>query len=378
MDNALLLSDAIDSTTRTAVQAYLADIDWPLDSRLARLLERAAQGTTADDIEGMDKTWRDYTRSVERLRYRSLNDLDSPRPMVFPNLQTGDLLEIEWLTMQLQYVVDYGAWLLWRDIYTSLRDDDLQPFGDKRPFFFDGGQYDGLDEHMLTALLAKMGTIERFARTLASNGSAPRATGGAANATWLSGAKGWQSFLDRAHHTIDIRYEPISDPGMLNPDRYYGSVALELPGLRNAQGQEQGLTCKVAEARSFAKYQWQPHSGRVVVVLSDPHETYRDRDVEYEPRLLELPAGEYGLIELIQQHGQPAGEAWQIVLTKDVHQIVGLADEPADTAPLAVSFSIRFDPPENGLPSPLPWPDPNVLAGERPQAPEPDLADKQQ
>ena len=116
-------------------------------------------------------------------------------------------------------------------------------------------------------------------------------------------------------------------------------------------------------------------SGRVVVVLTGLRTEYEAREVEIEPRLLELPTGEYGLIELIQRHGQPDGDAWRVVLTRDVHQIVGLADEPSDT--LAVSFSIRFDPPEDGLPAPMPWPEPDALAGEKPQAPAPDLADKQ-
>ncbi len=97
-----------------------------------------------------------------------------------------------------------------------------------------------------------------------------------------------------------------------------------------------------------------------------------DLNAEVEPRISQLSAGEYGLIQFIREHGTPVDQQrsdWRIALSIDITSIKGLSNEKLDEPVCAIDFRIKFVDPAGGLPAPAEWPDSRAMSGPPPKPP---------
>ncbi len=95
-------------------------------------------------------------------------------------------------------------------------------------------------------------------------------------------------------------------------------------------------------------------------------------NAEVEPRICQLSAGEFGLIQFIREHGTPVDQRrddWRIALSIDITGIKGLTNEKLDQPVRALNFRIKFLEPAGGLPAPVEWPDSQALSAPPPKPP---------
>ena len=146
-----------------------------------------------------------------------------------------------------------------------------------------------------------------------------------------------------------------------------------MPGLTDSGGATRPeLKFGVADPSDAVRYRWQPTKGRVEVTLGAMTSRASDLNAEMEPRISQLSAGKYGLIQFIREHGTPVDQSrndWRIALSIDITGIKGLANEKLDEPVRAISFRIKFLDPAGGLPAPVDWPDLRAMSDPPPKPP---------
>jgi hypothetical protein len=281
------------------------------------------------------------------------------------------VLENEWLTSQLQYIVDHGRWTLGAAIYDKLAQAHFRPAASARPFIFSDGSFENTDPLRLEALLEAVGQVQAFvSRTVGAGGGDGSA--GAGRSQWLASVAEWREFLGRSDYQIEVAYEPMANKKDILGE-FYGQLALRMPGLTDSGGAaRRELRFQVADPSAAVRYRWQPSEGRVEVTLGAMTSRASELNAEVEPRISQLSAGEYGLIQFIREHGTPVNERrndWRIALSIDIKSIKGLINEKVDESSCAINFRIKFLDPAGGLPAPVEWPDLGAMPGPPPKPP---------
>ncbi len=353
-------------------QDLLADlplVDWPADSRLHRVVAQTLAAPGMLDFRPVSIAWKQFRNQVQEFRLDGLDDLQ-PGAIEFPVLAAVGAgqaaLQEERMTRQLQFVIDLGRHLLWRDLFEQLQRRHLREF-EARPFVFRDGQFDAVDPPRLRALLQTLAGLQQF------NGQ-PADPATRTRGAWLQNAARWHQFLDRESYQVELSYE-VEGPENQTPAEFYRTVALRLPGVTKEGGDGGSALIAFGAERSSApqRFRWQPRQGQVEVLLQNMTDKARRLRPEIEPRLATLPGGEFGLIRLIREYGEAApGQdgTWMIRIRKDLSELDGLSSEPPHPPIRSVAFKLRFLDPAGGLPPFLDWPDPAVWVGTPPQLPQ--------
>jgi hypothetical protein len=353
---------------RSELRGFLPSVDWPRASRLERLVQACVAADTVPDLDSVLIDWRRFSRRAQDYRLGRLDDL-AREPIEFVQLgrsassgQPTNVLEDEWLTAQLQYIVDHGRWTLESSIYDKLVRDHFRPFASARPFIFSGGSFDDTDPLRLVALLDASAQVHEFLST----------PGGPRERPVLASLAKWQEFLSRADYQIEVAYEPPAAKKEALSE-FYGSLALRLPGLSVDGGAARPeLKFDVAGQSDPGRYRWRPSKGRVEVTLGAMTSRASNLNAEMEPRVTQISAGKYGLIQFIREHGTPVDPLrndWRIALSIDIAGIKGLTNEKVDEPVRAINFRIKFLDPATGLPAPVEWPDSRAMSGPPPKPP---------
>lgn len=376
---------------REALHRHLELIRWPADSKLKPFVENCRAAGALPDARRVLVEWRTFADRAADYRFDGVDDLSRPG-LVFPQLGRGEqgaaLLRDEWLTRQLQHVVDHGRWLLWSEICRKFFDDHLRAGADHKPFIFAEGAFEGAETLKLKALLGAVNQLKSF-RDLqdeppGSPATASRGASHAGQADWLALAAEWHDFLSRDDCGLELSHNP---GGRENEGfaEYYTTLALRLPGLSSTTGEVRSEETFAIGAPRAAVCRWRPAKGRVEITLRDLTAALRSRNAELEPRLIPSLGGsdsEYGLLELIRKYGalieRGAGgssdgqdrQEWLIAVSKNIREIQGLQDEQTEQAIRTAELRVKFLDPASGIPAPLVWPEFAALAGPAPRAPE--------
>ena len=359
---------------RAELQEMLPNVDWPRESRMERLVQACLSADLVPDLDPVLIDWRRFSRRAQDYRLGRLDDL-ARDPIEFVRLGErvagAKVLEGEWLTTQLQYIVDHGRWTLEAAIYDKLAQDHFRPLLSARPFVFAGGSFENTDPLRLGALLDAVAQVQTFVNT---TGGSPggEASAGGAHGNWLAALAEWREFLGRSDYQIEVAYEPpVKKKDILG--EFYRELALRLPGLTDSGGAARPeLKFGVADPSDAVRYRWQPTKGRVEVTLGAMTSRASDLNAEMEPRISQLSAGKYGLIQFIREHGTPVDQSrndWRIALSIDITGIKGLANEKLDEPVRAISFRIKFLDLAGGLPAPVDWPDLRAMSDPPPKPP---------
>jgi hypothetical protein len=350
----------------------LAGVDWPGDSKLEPLVGQLGSGRGLPDAVRPVQAWDRFEDGIEAGRVAGIQDLTRER-IEFPQLgrdESGQpLLEAEWLTRQMQFVIDYGRWLLEADVRKLIL-ARLEPFASRKPFVFEGGQYETVDLPALRGLLDDFGRIRGFLQGPASPSAPPEAGRSADLIPWLDRAEAWRKFLAKELCTLEVGYEPPAPgSGKSGPAEFYTTVVLSLPGISGADGTPQDeLSFDSANPAAPRQVRWRPVPGGVVVALYKLNPSVQARDAAIQPRVLELPRAEYPLLCLLQRHGTRGPDGWRMELSTDMRQIQGLAALDVNPGVRWLTLTVRFVDPEGGPPDPLAWPEAGTT-GPRPETP---------
>ncbi|MCH8965950.1 MAG: hypothetical protein IIB58_13380, partial [Planctomycetes bacterium] len=229
---------------RAELRRLLPNVDWPRESRLEQLVQACVSAPaggpsvgTVPDIDPVLIDWRRFSRRARDYRLGRLEDL-ARDPIEFVRLGKSVAgakgLEGEWLTTQLQYIVDHGRWTFEAAIYDKLAQDYFGPLASARPFIFAGGSFEHTDPLRLDALLDAAAQVQGFINT---TGGSPvgEASAGGPQVQWLADLAEWREFLGRSNYQIEVVYEPPTAKKEILVE-FYGELALRLPGLTDSGG----------------------------------------------------------------------------------------------------------------------------------------------
>ncbi len=358
---------------RAELLKLVRDLDWPHDDHLEAIHVLVASDSEVPDPARIVKSWLQFKEQAADFKFSRLQDL-TRGGVAFKSLtQSDDLRPLagEWYTRQVQYVVDCGQWLLWKEILDHLSSEHLQAFALRRPFVFDGGEFQNVDLLNLNATLESLSVLKQFDdRSFPDPNRMDPPT--RQRHEWLTVADQWNRFLKVPKYQIKIAYElpqPQSGQSVRSFSDYYAKVVCRVHGLYRGEGEPvEELSFDAAKASDFSQLNWKPGTGDLFVAVGQP----RNPQSEVLPRLLQLPKSEYGLLELILRHGEPASSVrsdWRIPLSKDLHEIAGLQNENIPDSQRGIVLHLVFVEPADGIPAPLPWPDLAAFLGDRPTPP---------
>jgi hypothetical protein len=172
-----------------------------------------------------------------------------------------------------------------------------------------------------------------------------------------------------------VAYETTTEIGSARkgPQEFYDQVVLRLQGLVSEDGSpKRELVFASGRPSDAGRFSWRPDMGTLTVALRGVSAAHKNLSIELEPRVLELARAEYGLIELLFEHGKSNDEKrdkWVIQLEKDMREIQGLENIQTDDPVRWIVFAITFLSPGGGPPPQVDWPEADLLAGARPAPP---------
>ena len=109
-------SDGPSASLREELRTLSKRVSWAPRSRLEKCIGQLVESEAPLDPHPVLADWRRFERQVEAFHFGRLVDLKEA-PVVFESLGGGGPqaagLKSEWLTHQLQYVVEQGRWVLW-------------------------------------------------------------------------------------------------------------------------------------------------------------------------------------------------------------------------------------------------------------------------
>ncbi|MCH8963689.1 MAG: hypothetical protein IIB58_01905, partial [Planctomycetes bacterium] len=354
------------ASLRQELRALSKRVSWPAQSRLEGFVGQLIESENPLDPHPVLADWRRFEQQVESFRFSRLADLKEAS-LVFESLGGTDPqaagLNSEWLTRQLQYVVEHGRWVLSAEIIHQLRSDLLGPTA--APFIVVGGSYAETDPLQLQAALQAIAQVEGFP-ALAANSAQPSLQ------QWVADAGRWQRFLSDPDIEINLTYLGGGKEKNNSAD-FYQQLALRLPGLTVHGGAARPeLVFSVGEDSGQTTYLWKPQKGRAEASLREMTGRAKDLNAAIEPRISRLSGGSFGLLELIEKHGKPVNERrdqWLVELTIDLSEIQGFENEKIDKPIRTFAIRIDFVDRQGGLPARIAEPDVPTLLGPAPQPP---------